>query len=138
MKKLSFIILGLLIVFSAGHINYVSAADAEKIAPATNWNIFGKNLEKALLSQNPGLQQSAMQMVIRYGGKLHIGQQGTLEILHTYRSNADLQARRLALAAIPKTGSKFMMGYLKRAVLFEKSPVLKKQIEFILAEAEKK
>jgi len=109
------------------------AAEAEKDFESVDWDAFSKNLKQALLSENDGLKQSAMRHIIRYGDKVNVGD-GMLEILHTYRSDKNLQARRLAMAALPKTGSRLAMGFLKNAVEFEQSPVLKRQIEFILAE----
>ncbi len=137
MNKLSIIALTILLVFSAGQINSAIAVETKEVTSEFDWKDFGKNLEMALLSENEGLQQSAMRFVIRYGDKINVGQ-GTLEILRTYRSDSDLPTRRLALTALPNTGSAIVMGFLKRAARFEKSPVLKRQIEFILAENEKK
>jgi len=100
-----------------------------------DWSAFGKNLSKALTDKNEGVQLSALQQIIRFHDRLDM-KDAAINILHIYRSNADLQTRRLALTALSKTNSGLALGYLKRAYEFEKSPVLKKQILFILKNAE--
>ncbi len=98
-----------------------------------NWDVFSKNLVRALTSQNDGLQESAMRHVITYGDQLNI-RDGVLDILHVYRSHEDLQARRLALTALPRLNDPLINGFLRRAVDFEKSTILKRQLQFIIAE----
>ena len=101
----------------------------------TDWDTFGKNLSNALSSDNEGIKRSALQQIIRFHDQVDI-RDATLDILHIYRSHSDLQTRRLALTALSKANSNLALGYLKLAVEYEKSPVLKKQIMFILKDAE--
>jgi hypothetical protein len=101
----------------------------------TDWDTFGKNLTKALTSDNEGIKRSALQQMIRFHDQVDI-KDATISILHIYRSHSDLQTRRLALTALSKLNSSLALGYLKLAVEYEKSPVLKKQIMFILKDAE--
>ncbi len=129
MKRTMSIAFSLLFVFTLFAFSTSIAEEAENV----DWHAFSKNLKKALQSQNLGLQTSAMGHIIFYGDKVNVGE-GWIEILRVYRSQQDLQTRRLALAALPKTGSRVAIGFLRRAVEFEKSPVLKRQIQFILAE----
>ena len=59
MKKnrffMSFCFIGVLFLF-------LSQAQAQQ----TDWEVFGKNLVKAIQTGNEGLQQSAMQLFIRF------------------------------------------------------------------------
>ncbi len=134
MRKIMTLAFALLFAFSLVAVSNSTATEqAEQAVAAVDWNAFSKNLKQALQSKNDGLRQSAMRHIILYGDKVNVGD-GMLEILRTYRSDDDLQARRLALAALPKTGSRLAIGFLRNAVKFEKSEVLKRQIQFILAE----
>jgi HEAT repeat protein len=99
----------------------------------TDWKAFSKNLVKALASPNEGLQLSAMQQIIRYSEHLNV-KAAVIDVMRIYRNHRDLQVRRLALTALAKTNSNLALGFLRRAIGFEKSPVLKKQIYFILKE----
>lgn len=102
-----------------------------------DWDAFSHNLVRALVTPNDGLRQSAMRQVIKYGDNLDLNE-GVFEIVRMYRTHKDLQVRRLALATLPKTNSKWVMGFLRRAVEFEDSPVLRKQIYFILRQHDAK
>ena len=133
MKKLTTIAVSLLLGLTMVAFTNSVAAEAEKDFESVDWDAFSRNLKQALLSENDGLKQSAMRHIIHFGDKVNVGD-GWIEILRTYRSDKDLQTRRLALAALPKTGSRLAIGFLKNAVEFEQSPVLKRQIKFIIAE----
>ncbi len=134
MKTITWILSSFVVVFALVAVNNVIAADAQD---TPNWQAFSQNLQKALSSGNAGLQQSAMRQVIKYGDNLNVGD-GALEILRVYRSKSNLGTRRLALRALPQTHSKLIDGFLRRAVEFEKSPVLKRQLQFVVAEQDAK
>ena len=97
----------------------------------TDWKAFSKNLVKALETSNDGLQQSAMQQIIKYADNLNV-KEGVNELLSVFRDHEDTQVRRLALAAIHKTKSIRAKGFLERAIDFESSPVIKKQMYFVI------
>jgi hypothetical protein len=120
--RLTVLAVCLLLPFST--VSFAGDKDAD-------WDAFSKNLVKGLASQNHGLKLSAMQQIIKYSDNLQV-QAGVLDILRIYRSHPDLNTRRLALTALSKTNSNMAMGFLRRAFEFEKSPVLKKQIYFIV------
>jgi hypothetical protein len=101
----------------------------------SEWDTFGRNLTKALDDDNDGIKRSALQQIIRFHDSLDV-KDAAITILHIYRSHPDFQTRRLALTALSKTNSNFALGYLRLAYDYEKSPVLKKQILFILKKAE--
>ena len=101
---------------------------------AVDWPAFSKNLTVALSSDNNGLKQSALQQIIKYHQSLDM-KDAALAVMRIYRNHPDFQTRRLALTALPSTDSRLVIGFLRRAVEFEKSPVLHKQIMFILENA---
>ena len=100
----------------------------------TDWTAFSINLKNALNAENEGLKRSALQQIIRYHDCLDV-KEAAIAILHIYRSHPDFQTRRLALTALPKTNSNYAIGYLRLAVEYEDSPILKKQILFILKDS---
>lgn len=102
----------------------------------TDWDTFGKNLTNALGSDHDGIKRSALQQIIRFHDQVDV-KDATINILQIYRNHSNFQTRRLALTALSKTNSSLALGYLKLAVEYEKSPVLKKQIMFILKNAER-
>jgi hypothetical protein len=100
-----------------------------------DWTAFGENLSKALESDNDGIRCSALQQIIAYHDHMNL-KDAVIPVLRIYRNHPNLQTRRLALTTLPLTDHNFAISYLKRAVRFEKSPVLKKQILFMLQESE--
>lgn len=71
----------------------------------TNWNDFSANLEKALKTDNLGLQQSAMRLVIKYGDKVNVNN-AMSNVLELYLFNQDKEVRELALLTIYRMDSK--------------------------------
>lgn len=97
----------------------------------TDWQAFSKNLVKALATPNEGLQLSAMQQIITYADKLDVDD-AVFDIMRFYRDHKNEKVRQLALTTLYKTQNKWAMGFLRLAVRFEKSPLLKRQIYKIL------
>ena len=97
----------------------------------TDWKVFSNNLVKALKSDNPGLQASAMQIVIRYGTKVNVDR-AILDIVRLYRINKDEKVRQLALVTIHATQHQFALDIVKRDLLFENNPKIKKTMLAIL------
>lgn len=81
----------------------------------TNWKHFSLNLEKALKSDNIGLQQSAMFLVIKYGNKVDV-RNALTDVMKLYKNNKDEQVRELALLTI------FQMDRKKALELLNKKP----------------
>jgi hypothetical protein len=92
----------------------------------TDWEAFSVNLEKALKSGHPGLQQSAMQRIIAYGDKLSIDD-GVYYIGRIFCYGTDAQERRLALIALAKINTMRSMGYIYKGMVSENNDSIKKQ-----------
>lgn len=88
--------------------------------PNVNWDVFSKNLVKAINSDNEGLKESAMCMIIRYGDNLDIPRSTVFEIVKTFRSDKDKNVRLLALVTLHKIEDPWAMDFLKRHRRFEK------------------
>ncbi|MBD3223379.1 MAG: hypothetical protein GF313_01515 [Caldithrix sp.] len=76
-----------------------------------NWDAFSLNLVKAFKSGHPGLQQSAMQHVIKYGDNLDVSE-AIYDIALIFRFNENIQMRRLAMVTLYSIGSDQTISYL--------------------------
>lgn len=92
-----------------------------------DWNAFGKNLVKAIASDNEGLQCSAMRLIIQHADKLDVDQ-AVFDLVRIYRSNKNERIQQLAIVTLHKIQNKWAMGFLKRDLKFQDSPVLRRQI----------
>lgn len=122
------LILAIVAVFITG-LQTVNASDVD-------WAKFSKNTVKALKSDSPGLQKSAMQMVIKYGDKLDVGD-AVFDVMRVFRNGKNRGDRRLALAALVHMDNEWAMGFLKRQSEFEKDPVIKNQLASLGSESNK-
>ena len=91
-----------------------------------NWDAFSENLVVALKSGHPGLRQSAMQHIIRYGDKLDVSE-GVYYIGLIFRFNDDPQVRRLAMVALHTINTDKAISYLCQNMKYEDNPAIKKQ-----------
>ena len=64
-----------------------------------NWELFSAGIKMALKGENPGVQQSAILMIIKYGGKLDV-EDAVPDLIRHYRNANDDFSRKLALLAI--------------------------------------
>ena len=85
-----------------------------------DWKAFSKNLAEAIKSENPGLQQSAMCMMVQYGDKLDIDRDIIFDIVHIFRVDKEENVRLLAMMALYKLEDPWAMDFLKRHRKFEK------------------
>lgn len=122
MKRLSLILIVLLVSIPILAFSGEKAGDDQ-----VDWNAFGKNLVKAIASGNEGLQRSAMRLIIRHADKVDVGQ-AVFDLVQIYRTNKDEKVRQLAVVTLYRIQNKWAMGFLKRDLKFEESPVLHKQI----------
>lgn len=102
-----------------------------------DWKVFSKNLVKALKSENPGLQQSAMQMVVRYGNRLNV-KEAEFDVMRVFRNNKSQGTRLLALMALMDMDSKWAVGFLKTQIEFEQDPLIKKQLTLLTSDSYQK
>lgn len=91
-----------------------------------NWEAFSKNLVKAIRSDNPGLQHSAMQMIIRYGDHLNV-KDARFDIVGIFRTDKNPKVRQLAMVTLFHMKDDWAMYFLKRNIKFEKDEGILKQ-----------
>jgi hypothetical protein len=103
-------------------------------ASEVDWDAFSKNLVKALKSSNSGMQQSAMQFVIKYGNRVDVND-AVFDVMRVFRYDKDRGVRRLALTTLTNMNNKWAMGFLERQIQFESDPVIKKQLMAINSES---
>jgi hypothetical protein len=93
----------------------------------TDWEVFSKNLVRALKSDNAGLQQSAMQFVIKYKGQLDV-KDAVFEVMRVFRSHQNPKVRQLALVTLTHMNSNWAMEFLRRRIQFEGNEEIKRQL----------
>ena len=91
-----------------------------------DWESFSKNLTAALKSDNSGLQQSAMCMIIQYADNVKVPRDAIFEIVKVFRSHDNENVRLLALVALYKTQDPWAMDYLQRHRRYEQESRIKK------------
>lgn len=95
------------------------AAFSAKTADQVDWKAFSENLAVAVCSDNPGLQNSALCMIVQYADNLEIERGTIFDIVRIFRSENDPNVRLLAMVALYKTEDTWAMDYLKRHRAFE-------------------
>ena len=115
-----------LVAFLALSLGNLSAQERE-----IDWKHVSKNLVKALASENDGLRQSAMVMIVRHGDKLRVND-AVYDVMHIYRTHKDERVKQLALATLHKMESKWAMGFLRVDLRFQESEKLRRMVLAIL------
>lgn len=118
-------VLALMLSFSL-----VSAGDNVQV----DWKAFSKSLTRALKSDNPGIQTSAMRMVIRHGDKVDVTT-ARYEVMDVFLKNSDQKVRQLALVTLYTINHPLDIGFLERRINFEEDPVIKKHLAAVVAES---
>lgn len=98
-----------------------------------DWDQFSVNLVKALKSDNIGLRQSAMNLVIKYSDKLDVND-AVFDVTKVFRSSNNEKERQLALITLYKMQNNWSMDFLKRHMKYEKNETIKHQIQAIVYE----
>jgi hypothetical protein len=96
-------------------INSTTAIASEK---NVNWDVFSENLVNALQSDNPGLQQSAMRLIIQYAEHVEVDD-AVFSMMRLYRHSDNSKVRQLALVTLHKIGNQYAMDFVKRNLKFE-------------------
>lgn len=91
-----------------------------------DWDVFGKNLVKAIQSDNEGLQRSAMCMIIRYADYINV-KDAKFDIVRIFRSHKNPKVRQLAMVTLYHMQDAWAMYFLKRNIKFEKDECILKQ-----------
>ena len=114
-----------------------TAPDWDQLIENTDWNLYSKNLVKAMNSHNLGLQVSAMQQIIKYKDNVNVDQ-AVQTIFRLYRRDKDVRVRQMALKTIYELQNDYALGILERDVNYEKSSKIKRMLVAILNEQSKK
>jgi hypothetical protein len=91
-----------------------------------NWDAFGTNLVVALKSNHPGLQESAMQRVIRYSDSLDVTD-AVYDIALVFRFDKNPQMRRLAMVTLSKINTDHALSYLCQYIKYEENSSIRNQ-----------
>ena len=99
-----------------------------------NWVSFSKNLAANLASENTGVKQSAMQLIIKYSDKLELDDDSIFELVRVYRWEKDVKYRQMALVTLHSLKDKWAIEFIKQSYNFEYDPVLKHTIAAMVLE----
>jgi len=136
MKRIIFITI--IVVMSFGYLGaQEKVTDWDQFVENTDWNLFSKNIVKALDSENLGLQVSAMRHIITYKEKVNVDKT-MIKIIRLYRRDKNEYVRQLALVTIYATQNDWALGFVKRDYNYEKSPRIKRTMAAIINEQAKK
>ena len=100
-----------------------------------DWQAFSENLVVGLASDNDGLRASALQMIIRYGDRLDVGE-AAFDVARIYRDHKNEGMRHLAAVSCVHLKSDWAVSYLRMSEPFEKSERVQHTIRALLAEVD--
>ncbi len=96
----------------------INTATAQNTDRNIDWEIVSENLVNAIQSDNPGLQQSAMRLVIQFSDYVD-ADEALLDMMRLYRFSDDSKVRQLALVTLNKIGSEYAMDFARRNLEYE-------------------
>lgn len=96
----------------------ISTTSAFATERDVNWDVVSENLESALQSNNPGLQQSAMRLIIQYADYVDVDD-AVFNMMRLYRHSDNSKVRQLALVTLHKIGDEYAMDFVKRNLKYE-------------------
>ncbi|NBC16346.1 MAG: hypothetical protein GVY18_03410 [Bacteroidetes bacterium] len=99
-----------------------------------DWAAFSTNLVNALATDNDGLQQSAMQLIIKYRERVDV-HRARFDVMRLYRDHDDDRVRRMAVVTLGAMDNNWALGFLARSVTFEDDPAVRHTIQAVLADA---
>jgi hypothetical protein len=120
----------LVVAFLVMFVNVVSAQSSER---NIDWDRVSQNLVKALQSDNPGMQQSAMRLVIQFSDKVDVSD-AVNNLMRIYRFSENTKERQLALVTLHKIGNEYAMDFTKRNMKFETDEKIKKMATACLSQ----
>ncbi|HCR48790.1 MAG TPA: hypothetical protein DIW24_04110 [Bacteroidetes bacterium] len=117
MKSLKSFLVAITLVFG-----FLTPVFANNFIPQTvNKVLFAKGLKVALMSDNLGVRQGALQQYVMYGQDLKVDQATVFEIVKIYRNSQNEPMRILALSALSSINNSWANDFLERSVKSEKS-----------------
>jgi hypothetical protein len=111
-------------VFTVLMISGLAMADNGEKYPENHWKVFTKNVVVGLKSDNHGVRQAAMVLVIRYKDKLNTNKT-IFPLVNIYEKNSDEKMRELATTTLLYTGNEWGENYLRENFEWEKNPQIK-------------
>jgi hypothetical protein len=115
-------------------INSVSAQAPER---NFDWELISENLVVGIQSDNPGVQQAAMRLVIQHPEKLDVDE-ALNDLMGIYRFSDNTKMRQLALVTLHKIGSEYAMDFAKRNLEFETDEKILKLSQAVLCDCARK
>jgi hypothetical protein len=88
------------IPFGLAMILFCTLITYQADAKGIDWTKFSKGLNEALQSQQPGLQKSAMRLVIKYGGENLRLKESLNAVVEFYDNASDNETKALALLTV--------------------------------------
>jgi hypothetical protein len=102
-----------------------------------DWEAFSTNLVRALGTENDGLQNTAMQLVIKYADRVDV-HRARFDVMRLYRDHDDDRVRRMAVVTLGAMKNNWALGFLARSVAFEKDPAVRHTIQAVLVDAHRR
>ena len=112
---------------------FSTAALSAQETTKTDWKAYSKELLKSIDSDNEGVKLSALQRIIQYSDSLNITN-ARYSVMNIFMKNKNQKVRQLALAALSKINHPLDLGRLELHFKWEKDPVIKMHISFVLLE----
>ncbi len=100
---------------------------ADATGPSVDWDEFGKNIEKALMTPNAGLQKSALKLYLKYNDKLNVDN-AVFHVIGIYANQNDKEAKELALTSLCYIDCKEGNCFLRAVLDLECDPALRKKL----------
>jgi hypothetical protein len=94
-------------------------------AQTENWKLFSAGIKMALHSSNPGVTESAVRFIVKYGNKLDV-EDSLDDLVKFYRSQQAEQTRKLALLAIYRLDQKKAFELLGEQLESEHKEILQR------------
>ncbi len=122
-----FIVLAILAFSSQAAAQDVAITDT--LLTPSQWVEFNQNIAVAIQSDNAGVREGALRMVIRYGLYLHMDRDAAFDIVRIYRNNEDAAVRRMAVIALGNMEDRWAIEFLDMLSRFEESDTIRKTME---------
>jgi len=90
----------------------INVASAQATERNVDWECVSENLVDALQSNNPGLQQSAMRLIIQYADQVDVDE-AVFSLMRLYRHSDDSKVRQMALVTLHKIEDDYAMDFVQ-------------------------
>ena len=129
LKSIPFV--ALLAFFNPVNAQNISTSDT-LLTPA-QWIEFNENIVEAIHSDNPGVNEGALRMIIRYGHSLNLDRDTAFNIMRIYRDDDSEATRRMAVLALGNMEDRWAVEFLDMLAPFEESESIKKTMNDVVA-----